>query len=128
MEITHLSLSDMYEALARSCNDFEGQKEGSCFADNSNLGCPFGAEDGETVECGGILPRHWRLVFECGQEQEPETRFQFGDKVTVQTANNPCEGIFSTCTSNDMAYVLFEGELCCEKVWAKTIKAGWNGD
>ena len=48
MEIQHLKLSDMCEALAKVCNDFEGQKEGSCFADNSNLGCPFGYQYGTT--------------------------------------------------------------------------------
>ena len=127
MEITHLSLSDMYEALARDCNRFEGQKEGSCFAENSNLGCPFGAEDGETVKCGGILPRHWRLVFECGQEQEPEPQpeFQFGDKVTV-ALNSPCEAVFSTYLGDGMAYVLFEGETCCEEVAVSDLKAGWH--
>lgn len=126
MEIQHLKLSDMYEALAKSCNDFEGQKEGSCFADNSNLGCPFGAEDGETVKCGGILPRHWRLVFECGQEQELETRFQFGDKVTW-TGGHPREGIFSAYCDQRWAYVLFEGENCCEVVAVSSLRAGWNG-
>ena len=126
MEIQHLKLSDMYEALAKSCNDFEGQKEGSCFADNSNLGCPFGAEDGETVKCGGILPRYWRIVFECGQEQESEPRFQFGDKVTW-TGGHPREGIFSAYCDQRWAYVLFEGENCCEVVAFSGLRAGWNG-
>ena len=126
MEITHLKLSDMYEALAKSCNDFDGQKEGSCFADTSNLGCPFGAEDGETVKCGDILPRHWRTVFECGQEQESEPRFQFGDKVTW-TGGHPREGIFSAHCDQRWAYVLFEGENCCEVVAVSSLRAGWNG-
>ena len=127
MEITHLKLSDMYEALARDCNNFEGQKEGSCFAESSrSLGCPFGAEDGEIVKCGGILPRHWRLVFECGQEQEPEPRFQFGDKVTW-TGGHPREGIFSAYCDQRWAHVLFEGENCCEVVAVCNLKAGWDG-
>ena len=131
MEIQHLKLSDMYEALAKSCNDFEGQKEGSCFADNSNLGCPFGAEDGETVKCGGILPRHWRLVFECGQEQEPEPLppFQFGDKVTVMFSS-PTEAIFNMFVDYHgiiRASVLFEGSECCEEVAVADLKAGWDG-
>ena len=131
MEITHLKLSDMYEALARDCNIFEGQKEGSCFAESSNLGCPFGAEDGETVKCGGILPRHWRLVFECGQEQEPEPLppFQFGDKVTAMLPS-PCEAIFNAYVEYHgfiRASVLFEGSECCEEVAVCDLKAGWDG-
>ena len=129
MEIQHLKLSDMYEALARDCNIFEGQKEGSCFAENSNLGCPFGAEDGETVKCGGILPRHWRLVFECGQEPEaePEMPFRFGDKVTLTNSTGSYNGVFNAYTEHGRAYVLLEGEDRCSTEIVSNLKAGWNG-
>ena len=124
MEIQHLKLSDMYEALAKSCNDFEGQKEGSCFADTSNLGCPFGAEDGETVNCGDILPRYWRTVFECGQEQESEPRFRFGDKIRV----GGMQAVFArySDTSHKTAYILFEGGSILPERRVATFKAGWE--
>ena len=125
MEITHLKLSDMYEALAKSCNDFEGQEEGSCFADNSNLGCPFGASrDEKTVNCEDIKPAHWREVFEG--KDEPEQQFSFGDKVTW-TGGPLREGIFSAYCDQRWAYVLFEGENCCEVVAVSSLRAGWNG-
>ena len=124
MEIQHLKLSDMYEALAKSCNDFEGQKEGSCFADNSNLGCPFGAEDGETVKCGGILPRHWRLVFECGQEQESEPRFQFGDKVLAD--RRKAVFVHYQYGTTKKAEVLYEEDEVTSTVTSDSIEAGWH--
>ena len=132
MEIQHLKLSDMYEALAKSCNDFEGQKEGSCFSDNSNLGCPFGtSEEEESVRCKDIRPEHWREVFEGKEDQKPEPlpEFQFGDKVTVQLGS-PTEGIFNMYVDDHgiiRASVLFEGSECCEEVSVADLKAGWDG-
>ena len=124
MEITHLSLSDMYEALAVDCNSFEEQKDGYCFADARNLGCPFGASRNEkTVNCKDIKPAHWREVFEG--KDEPEPQFQFGDKVTW-TGGHPREGIFSAYCDQRWAYVLFEGENCCEVVAVCNLKAGWD--
>lgn len=127
MEITHLELSDMYEALAKVCNDFEGQKEGSCFADNSNLGCPFGASRyEETVNCKDIKPAHWREVFEGKDEQEPQ--FQFGDKVT-HCVDFPVNAVFSAYKDSlysGEAYVLFEGEPECQVVPLRNLKAGWE--
>ena len=127
MEITHLKLNDMYEALAKSCNEFEGQKEGSCFADNSNLGCPFGASrDEKTVNCKDIKPAHWREVFEGKDEQEPQ--FQFGDKVT-HYVDFPVNAVFSAYKDSlysGEAYVLFEGEPECQAVPLRNLKAGWE--
>lgn len=130
MEITHMKLDDMFSCLANSCQAFEDQQEGACFADVSNFGCPFGAsEEDETVRCGDIRPEHWRKVFEgkdAEPEPEPKMQFQFGDKVTVML-NSPCEAVFSAYSGDIMAWVLFEGEFSCEEVQISDLKAGWNG-
>ena len=129
MKITHLKLDDMYTALSNTCFCFDGGRQGDrCTAVTLNLGCPFGTSvEGETVQCKNIRPEHWRLVFEGKDEQEPEPEmpFQFGDKVTV-TLNSPCEAVFSAYLGDGMAYVLFEGETCCEEVAVCDLKAGWD--
>lgn len=127
MEIQHLKLSDMYEALAKSCNDFEGQQEGSCFAEDSKLGCPFRIdENGDFLGCGGIDPEHWREVFEGKDEQEPVSLppFKFGDKVR----HNGMPAIFARYSdkSHKTAYILFEsGSILPERRVAE-LKAGWE--
>ena len=125
MEITHLSLSDMYEALAVDCNSFEEQKDGYCFADARNLGCPFGVSRFEkTVHCKDIKPAHWREVFEGKDEQEQQ--FSFGDKVTW-AGRPPREAVFSAYCDQIWAYVLFEGDNQCSDVKVEDLKAGWDG-
>ena len=128
MEITHMKLDDMFSCLANSCQAFEGQQEGACFADASNFGCPFGAsEEGETIRCGDIRPEHWREVFEGkNEEPKPEVQFSFGDKVTVMI-DPPCEAIFNAYLSEGVASVLFEADTNCEEVSVSDLKAGWNG-
>lgn len=125
MEITHLKLSDMYEALAVECNSFEEQKDGYCFADARNLGCPFGASrDEKTVNCKDIKPVHWREVFEGRDEQEPQ--FQFGDKVTLTNSTGSYNGVFNAYTEYGRAYVLLEGEDRCSTEFVRNLKAGWD--
>ena len=125
MEITHLKLSDMYEALAVDCNSFEEQKDGYCFADARNLGCPFGASRHEkTVNCRDIKPAHWHEVFEGKDEQDQQ--FSFGDKVTW-AGRHPREGVFSAYCDQIWAYVLFEGDNQCSDVKVEDLKAGWDG-
>ena len=127
MDIMHLELSDMYRALARHCNDFEDQQEGSCFAEDSNLGCPFRIdENGDFLGCGGIDPEHWREVFEG--KNKPDAQFRFGDKVT-HYVDIPVRAVFSAYKDSiytGEAYVLFDGEPECQVVPLRNLKAGWE--
>ena len=123
MDIMHLELSDMYRALARHCNDFEDQQEGSCFAEDSKLGCPFRIdENGDFLGCGGIDPEHWREVFEGKNKPEPE--FHFGDKVR----HNGKPAIFARYSdkSHKTAYVLFAGGSFLPERCVAELKAGWE--
>lgn len=123
MEIQHLKLSDMYEALAVDCNSFEEQKDGYCFADARNLGCPFGASRyEETVNCKDIKPAHWREVFEG--KDEPETQFQFGDKVMADRR----KAVFAHYQygTTKKAEVLYEEDEVTSTVTSDSIEAGWH--
>ena len=131
MEIQHLDKNILFGAFAKACSDFgdEGGNVGSgeCFADDIGIGCPFDNED-EDLLCSIIRPNHWREVFEGKDEHEPVSLppFKFGDKVTW-TGGHPREGIFSAYCDQRWAYVLFEGENCCEVVAVSSLRAGWNG-
>ena len=133
MEIQHLDKNILFGAFAKACSDFgdEGGNVGSgeCFADDIGIGCPFDNED-EELGCNKIRPSHWREVFEGKDKQrlKPGPQFQFGDKVT-HYVDFPVRAVFSAYKDSlysGEAYVLFEGEVECQTVPLRNLKAGWE--
>lgn len=87
-------------------------------------GCPFaGAScpiDNIDKTCGDTTAEDWEKVL---QDEEPEPRFRFGDKVTADGRRAVFVNYHAPASA---AAILYEGNHVTDPVFVSDIKEGWE--